>query len=253
MKKSFLSLVITVVVCLPTIISSCIKKVQDGPGGNSSISPSVASNRTTSLSTVSLKVKVLDADASGNPYNITSDGKGDYLNGVDYVEAVLDQYGTFAFNTLNQKLKPGMVAKRWVNYHFNSPVDPNNSYRPAQSTNYNYHFSTGGSTFGTNPMIPLQNLGVNGNPSTECIYMGNGFTDGTNEWRVSFHKGIEDTQDTPTAFVVVTRTSVSPAVWTITPVGSCSPNSNVASLRDNATSFLYGYYYLPFYFVLTAQ
>lgn len=81
--------------------------------------------------------------------------------------------------------------------------------------------------------------------------MGNGIANSTNTWKASFHKGLEDTQTSATVFAVVTR--VSSKVWTITPMGTCSPNSNVASLRDNADNTLYGYYNLPFSFTLTAQ
>ncbi|MGZ3881729.1 MAG: hypothetical protein ACXVBF_10345 [Flavisolibacter sp.] len=253
MKRFSTYIAVTGASFLLIVMSSCVKKLPEATSDYREPSTGASLRGNTSLTTVPLRVKVVDTDGSGNPFYITSDGKGDYLDGVDYVGAILDQYGTFAFNTVNQKLKPGTVAKRWVVYNFNNPVDPNNTYRPNQSTNYTYHFSTGGSLFGTSPFIPIQNLGINGNASTECIYMGNGFTDGINTWRVSFHKGMEDTQGSPTAFAVVTRTSISPAVWTISPIGPCSPNSNVASLRDNATSYLYGYYNLPFYFVLTAQ
>ncbi len=195
---------------------------------------------------VSLNVTI--NDAAGN--NITSDGKGDYIDGTDYVQAIIDQYGTFAFNTFNST-SPKTAAKRYVVYNFNNPVDPNNTYRPSASNSTNYHFSTGGSPYGTNPFIPLQNLGINGNPASECIYMGNGIANSTTAWKVSFHKGLEDTQTSPTAFAVVTRNNSTQ--WTITPIGSCSPSSNVASLRNNADNTLYGYYYLPFSFTLTAK
>ncbi|MEJ7822701.1 MAG: hypothetical protein WKF85_10295 [Chitinophagaceae bacterium] len=229
---------------------SCKKNAVQIPADNGTSTQSASQRATGSaaLQTISLIVSV--NDAAGN--NITSDGKGDYLNGVDYVQAILDGSGTFAFNTLNSR-STKTVAKRWVNYNLNSPVDPNNTYRPSPSNTKNYHFSTGGSVYGTNPFIPLQNLGVNGNPATQCIYMGNGIYNSTTGWRVSFHKGYEDISNSPTSFAVVTRTSLSPAVWTITPIGSCSPNSNVAALRSQDGTLLYGYYYLPFYFTLRAQ
>lgn len=203
--------------------------------------------RTPSLSTVSLVVTVSGTDSLGNAYGIQSDGKGAYTDGSQYVQAVLDQSGFFAFNTDNSP----HTAVRWVSYNFNNPVDPANTYRPSPATSQNYHFSTDPSAF--SPFTPIQNLGINGNPVTECIYMGNSIANSTTTWRVSFHKGNEDVATSPTAFAVVTRKSVSPAVWTITPVGSCSPNSNVASLRTGDGTSLYGYYYLPFFFTLNAK
>ena len=72
-------------------------------------------------------------------------------------------------------------------------------------------------------------------------------------YRVSYHKGFEEISGSPTAFAVFTRTSVSPAVWTVRPAGSCSPNANVAALRSADGSILYGYYTIPFLFTLTAK
>lgn len=208
-----------------------------------------AAGKPTTYPTVSLVVTVTNADPLGSAYGITNDGQGDYVDGSQYVQALLDQYGTFVFNTDNSN----RTAVRWVTYDFTHPVDPVNTYRPSPSNGQNYHFSTGPSAF--SPFIAIQNLGVNGNPSTECIYMGNGIANSTTGWRVSFHKGYEDVSSSPTAYAVVTRTSVSPAAWTITPTGSCSPtlNANVAALRTSDGLGLFGYYYIPFSFVLKAK
>lgn len=199
------------------------------------------------LPVISLTVTIVSTDSLGAPYGIRGDGQGDYIDGSDGVQAVLDRYGTLAFNTYAS----GRRALRWVVYDFSRPVDPSNTYRPTPSNTENYHFSTGASSF--SPFIAIQNLGINGNPESECIYMGNGLANATTAWRVSFHKGHEDITASPTAFAVVQRTSVSPAVWTVQPVGSCSANSNVASLRSGDGSELYGYYNLPFLFRLTAR
>ena len=202
---------------------------------------------TTTYPTVSLVVTVATVDPLGNAYGIRNDGQGNYVDGSQYVQAVLDRSGTFAFNTDNGP----KAALRWVTYDFTHPVDPANPYRPSPANSQNNHFSTGPSAF--SPFIAIQNLGVNGNPSTECIYMGNSIANSTTTWRVSYHKGNEDVSTSPTAYAVVTRTSVSPAAWTITSAGSCSPNSHVASLRNFDGTVLYGYYYIPFSFVLRAR
>jgi hypothetical protein len=251
MKRTILikpsSLIVIALLALYSF-TSCKKQTTESatPVANEEIASAKAGGNPNALPTISLRVTI--NDAAGN--KITSDSKGDYINGTDYVEAVLDQSGTFAFNTFapSSKVKNAIV-KRWLTYNFNNPVDPANTYRPSQDNSQNYHFSTGGSPYGTNPVIPLQNLGINGNPATECIYMGNGIANSSIIWRVSFHKGLEDTQTSPTAFAVVTK--VNSNVWTITPMGICSAISNVASLRNNADNTLYGYYYLPFSFTLT--
>ena len=83
--------------------------------------------------------------------------------------------------------------------------------------------------------------------------MGNGIVNSTQSWKVSFHKGLEDVSDSPTAYAVFTRVSISPAVWTVQPVGECSASSNIAALRDASTDQLYGYYNIAFHFTLTAR
>jgi len=194
-------------------------------------------------------VMVSNSDAFGNAAGITNDGLGSYVDGSQNVQAQLDAAGTFAFNTFSGRRG---TATRWVNYDFSRPVDPSNTFLPAQDHTQNYHFSSGGSQY--SPWVPVQYLGTPGYPSSECGYMGNSFAaSGTTSYRVSFHKGYEDTQTTPSAFAVFTRVSVSPAVWTVQPAGSCSPNSNVAALRSGDGSILYGYYSIPFLFTLTAK
>src|SRR5688572_13998013 len=139
------------------VFGSCKKQSTEKPATNEEIASAKAGGNPNAFPTISLRVTINDAE--GN--KITSDGKGDYINGTDYVQAILDQSGTFAFNTFSppQKIKNAVVT-RWVNYNFNNPVDPENTYQPSPDNSHNYHFSTGGSSFGTNPFIPLQNLGV---------------------------------------------------------------------------------------------
>src|SRR6478672_9056957 len=133
----------------------CREQVTD-PAMN--LPTSLSTSRGPNLSVVSLVVTVSNSDAAGNSYGIQNDGKGPYTNGTQNVEAVLDQYGTFAFNTNTSH----RAATRWVTYDFSHPVDPTNTYRPSPSNTENYHFSTGASAF--NAFIPIQNLGVGGNP-----------------------------------------------------------------------------------------
>ena len=223
----------------------------DAPRSAGLVAPDIAPQgaKSGSLTPVSLVVTVSNADSLGNALGITNDGQGGYVDGSRNVQAVIDQYGTFAFNTFTANHGS---ATRWLNYDFTHPVDPSNTFNPPQDHTQNYHFSTGGTVF--SPTVPLQDLGVNGNPSSQCMYMGNSFaSNSSTTYRVSYHKGNENTQTSPTAFAVFTRVSVSPAVWTVQPVGSCSPNSNVASLRSGDGTILYGYYTIPFFFTLTAK
>lgn len=174
---------------------------------------------------------------------IASDGGGAYTDGSQNVQAVLDQYGTFRFNT---KFDPRTAATRWVTYNFSSPVDPLNTYVPTPSNSQNYHFATGPSAF--SPFIPLQSLAIG---SSECGKMGNSIANSAQTWRVSYHAGYEDVSGSPTAFAVFTRTDAN--TWTVAASGACSPNSNVAALHSSDGTVLYGYYNLSFLFTLTRK
>jgi hypothetical protein len=199
--------------------------------------------------TISLRLTVSNTDALGNASGITNDGQGDYVDGSQNVQAQLDSSGTLAFNTFTANHGS---ATRWVSYDFSQPVDPLNTFRPSQDRTQNYHFSTGPSSFST--WAPVQYLGTSGYPTSECAYMGNAFNaDSSTAYRVSYHKGFEDTASSATSFAVFTRVSVTPAVWTVQPAGSCSPNTNIAALRSGDGTVLYGYYAIPFYFTLTAK
>jgi hypothetical protein len=199
--------------------------------------------------TIPLSVTVSDVDAFGQPYKIQSDGQGPYVDGTQGVSAYLDGSGNLIFDPGAAARKSG--TNRYMRFNFDSPVDPLNTYRPNPSTSENSHVATTHSAFW--PKVPLQNLGVDGNPSTDCMAISVGLANARTGWRVSYHRNFEDAPATPTAFAVVTRTSISPAVWTVAPSGSCSPNSNVAALRSDDGTVLYGYYNLPFLLTLHAQ
>lgn len=221
------------------------------PAGTSPVSRSGVSQeaKPSNPQVIPLTITVSNTDASGNPSGIINDGLGAYVDGVQNVEARLDLAGTLAFNTFTAKRGS---ATRWVHYDFSRPVDPLNLFRPPQDHTQNYHFSTGGTPF--SPFVPVQYLGTPGYPTSQCGYMGNGFSaNSSTGYRVSFHKGFEDTAASPTSFAVFTRISVTPAVWTVQPAGSCSPTANVAALRSEDGSVLHGYYTMPFLFTLTAK
>lgn len=210
----------------------------------------------TSLRVVSLVVTVDDADTFGNAYGIRSDGKGSYIDGTQSVQALLDTYGTFAFNTYqpSDQGKNQPPASRWVRYDFNNPVDPSNTYRPTPNDGNNYHFSTGAAHYSPTTWVPLQNLPIG---TSECGRMGNSFSQGTTvgnstTWQVSFHENWVDQPQSPTAYAVFTR--VSAGQWMVQP-GSCGEAQSdvAASLRDRDTGTIYGNYRLPFHFTLTAK
>jgi hypothetical protein len=237
-----------VFVLVAASVAACSKPA---PSAQSLVGPSalVAQDaKAGSPPVISLTVTVSN-DVSGSPAGITNDGLGAYVDGSQGVQAELDSSGTFAFNTFTGRHG---TATRWLNYDFSHPLDPSNTFLPAQDHSQNYHFSSGGTQY--SPWAPVQYLGTAGYPNSECGYMGNSFSaNSTTNYRVSFHRAYEDTQTSPTAFAVFTRVSVSPAVWTVQAAGSCSPNSNVAALRSDDGTTLYGYYSIPLLFTLTAK
>jgi hypothetical protein len=235
------------VLLISASVAGCDKSLPS-TGSLSGPSPMAQDAKPSSPPVISLSVTLSNSDALGNPAGIDNDGLGPYVDGSQDVQAQLDGAGTFAFNTFTARRGS---ATRWVNYDFSRPLNPANMFVPAQDHRQNYHFSSGGTQY--SPWVPVQYLGTPGYPSIECGYMGNGFVANSTTYRVSFHKGYEDTPGSSTAFAVFTRVSVSPAVWTVQPAGSCSPTSNVAALRSDDGSVLYGYYSIPFLFTLTAK
>lgn len=188
------------------------------------------------LPTVSLKVSVSDA---GN--NLTSDGGGDYVTGSQNVSAKFDQYGNFIFSCGLSGRGPNATMVRWLNINFSSPVQV--FINPPITGNDRVTAIT------TLPaaayaFTPLQNMPEG---TSQCV----GLTGGSGaEWVMNFHRGAEDVSSSPSAYAVFTR--INSTQWTVTPAGSCSPNSNVCALR-NGPGVLYGYYNMPFYFTLTIK
>jgi hypothetical protein len=244
MKRNVLSLAtgyVLNVLLLGFVITSCTKKTSDlketrHPEEFASVK---AESKPGTFPEVLVKLTMNDA---GN--NVTSDGGGDYIHGSQAVSARIDQYGNFIFSCGKTGRGPSATQVRWLNYNFSEPL-PTYSARASEKGAY---IATIRSSVAPTAFIPLQSLSVG---STECITMAMGlFTlaDGV----VNFHRQpTEDNNTTPTAYVYVTRTSLTQ--WTMTPVppltGGCSSISNVASLRTNTN--LVGYYNMPFSFTLT--
>ena len=212
-----------------------------GSDNSSSKGGSPQAGKPNTLPQVSLNLVV--GDAAGD--KIISDGGGVYKSGSQGVSAVFDQYGNFIFSCGPASVH-GMPI-RYLNFNFSDPVVV---YIAPPITSGN-NIADGISTIAVSPsgtFIPLQSLAIT---QSECI----GLTGGPNyynhpAWVLNYHRGAEDVTTSPSAYMVVTR--INSTQWTMTPVGSCSPHSNVAALR-NGPGTLYGYYTMPFSFTLTAQ
>lgn len=217
--------------------AGCKKQTIELPATTGEIITAKAGSKPGTYPVVSLRLTVDDAGT-----NITSDGEGDYINGVDNVKVVFDQYGNFMFSGASNN--PNTPMPRYLNYNFGNPLF---SYSIGGIERGN--FISTGKTETSPTFTPLQNLAEG---ATQCI----GFSAGLMNivgGVVNFHRnaGTEDTPTTPTAYVYVKK--VSSTQWIMTPVpplsGGCSTISNVAALRINGA--LYGYYNMPFSFTLT--
>jgi hypothetical protein len=254
-KNAFQLMLGTLLLIAFTGISCKKTVVQPVVDNNSNEITSANLRKSNTYTEVLLSVTLSNNYSDGTACNIQSDANGPYVNGSQNVSAVIDQYGNFLFNTQASSNPRSSTVLRWFNYNFSQPL----SGYSAQNINVDHtkmgNFNMIKSNLSTLPFIPLQNLGINGNPTTECVTLGGGFSSTTTDYRVSFHRGAEDVSTSASSLVFVTRTKVKVPdgidEWTITPAG-CSGNQNVGALRTGDGSTLIGYYSLPFYFTLTA-
>ena len=187
---------------------------------------------------------------------INSDDKGSYTDGVDNVKAVLDQYGNFIFDTNNSRKS----AIRYIVHDFSRLFREGTGPAPAPDPKRNFHFATIKSKFATGDHIMIQRMGVN---EKQCLALGSGYgllSDPKLSARLSFHRGQEDNNTSPTAYAVVTRTGEN--TWTMAPGGAdgtcrnvslAAQNGDVGAVRNDDGTQLYGYYHLPFIFTLTRK
>jgi len=228
------ALIINVCVFIFVFIS-CKKQTTEIPSTSEEIATAKAGSKPNTFPVVSLKVTVRDALDD----KMTSDVGEDYVNGTQGVSATFDQYGNFIFSCGTSGHGPSASLVRWLNINFNSPVQV--FINPPITGNDKVTAIT------TVPVTaytftPLQNMAET---QSQCIGLTGGSGAG---WVMNFHRAAEDVSSSPSAYAVVTK--INSTQWTVTPVGSCSPNSNVCALR-NGPDVLYGYYNMPFSFTLT--
>ncbi len=250
MKQSTLLLALINILLLSQIFTSCKKETLSlgSPiveefatakgGGNPNTPP-----------TTYLRVTI--SDDAGN--KITSDGGGDYLDGVGNIRAQFDNAGNFQFNTRLQS-RPNQTTPltRYIKFNFDSPLEGYPVNNPPISGDPNLDIGDRLVTIGSSliPATPIQTMTVG---SSQCITLHGGTaystkTEPAPAWGVNFHRNYDDVAGSPTSFAVITRNSETQ--WTMVP-GNCaiSSNSDVAALRNGET--LYGYYHLPFSITLT--
>jgi hypothetical protein len=188
-----------------------------------------------------LAVTVQDADVLGFAYKIQSDGLGEYVNGVQTVTAEIDGSGNLQFGPAFSTA----LARR-IRFNFSAPVDPLNSYRPDESGQQEWKFKTNPNVVSGTPAINA--LGVNGNPVSGCYGSTVSHQNAGTRYPIIYNTA----SDAQSVNVYITRTSISPATWTMVTNGPCAGTANQGALysqivtNKNAPMVFRGYYNLSF-------
>ncbi len=199
------------------------------------------------VSSTPLAVTVED-QGPGGAYRIQSDGLGEYVNRVQTVTAEIDAYGNLQFGpTLSTSLA------RTLRFDFSAPADPLNTYRPNESGQQAWKIKTNPNVVAGTPKIT--DLGINGNPVSGCYGSTIAHQNATMHHRAIFNTA-SDPQSTN---VYITRTSISPARWTMVSNGPCGGNANWTALYSQVLNtkpasplVLRGYYNLQLSILLRA-
>ncbi len=202
-----------------------------GEGG-----PSLANS---SAATVTPLAVTVEDQGPLSPYKIQSDGLGEYVDGFQGMMAEIDGSGNLQISPNN--LSSPTPPQRTLRFDYGAPVDPLNTYRPNESGQWNFKIKTNKTNNG-NPAI--QDLGINGNPAAGCYNTTIAHATTTTQFQDDFNPAAQ----AQSTYVYITRTSVSPATWTMVTNGPCQLNPNAAgvSSQDRITKHaplvLRGYY-----------
>jgi len=181
----------------------------------------------------------LDEVGPLGPSRIHADTLGEYVHGVQGMQAVIDQFGSLQITPLNgQATTP---AQRSIVLDFSVPADTANHYRPDVTGQTNFKILS--NNYG-NPRI--QDLGINGNATSACYRVTFAFRNIATHYQADFNTSI----DPQAAFVLITRTSS--ATWTVASDAACGAQPTWALIRSqdltrkNAPLVSHGNYSLPF-------
>ena len=195
---------------------------------------------------VPLAITVEDQGPAG-PYRVRSDGGGDYVNGLQTVIAEIDGWGSLQFRVLITA-----SPARTLTFDFDAPIDPANSFRPETAGAQNFTIKSNATTTGA-PSIA--ELGINGNPASACYNVTLAYSTAITKHGMHFNT----IADPGSTYVYITRTSVSPATWSmVTNDASCGSTPNSASLYTQLSSkkpqplVFRGYYDLRLSIILRA-
>jgi hypothetical protein len=188
-----------------------------------------------------LGITVQDSDSFGAAYRIQSDGLGEYVHGVQTVTAEIDASGNLQFGPALSSA----LARR-LRFDFSAPVDPLDSYRPNESGQQEWKIKTNPNIVPGTPAI--NSLGLNGNPVSGCYGSTVSHQNAGTRYPIIYNT----VSDPQSVNVYITRTSISPATWTVVTNGPCAGTANQGALYSQSTTggnpplVFHGYYNLSF-------
>jgi len=156
--------------------------------------------------------------ADGGTYRIQSDGLGEYVNGVQGMQAEIDGSGNLQItpNNLNATTPP----QRTLRFDYSAPISPLNSYRPNESGQWNFKIKTNRTNNG-NPRIQDLALNASGCYNTTIAHSTTTTSLYDNFNPAAFPQG---------TYVYITRTSAT--TWSMVSNGPCLLNANAAGLQS---------------------
>lgn len=178
----------------------------------------------------------VDSVGPAGPSRILNDGKGEYVDGLQGMVAMIDQFGNLQVTP--QNANGTTPAQRSIALDFSVPADPANPYHPDVSGQINFKILT---IDYTNPR--LQDLGVG---QSACYRATFAFRNLTTHHEANFSAAY----DPQASYALITRTGAS--TWTMVTDGSCGAHPTWALVksqdltRKNAPLVSQGNYSLPF-------
>lgn len=205
--------------------------------------PSKSNAGSTNGKDIPLRITVEGVGGDATEYKIKADTKGAYVDGLDNVKAVIDQYGRFIFST-NTSTNYRNAALRRLFFYYDNPEAGYATYtHTSDGSKGRYYFSSddgvvNGETKKISDMITDEVM---------CLAVGGSYyeTLNTQSWAINFNRGIEANNGLASWIITCKATG---SLWEVEP-GNCGGSANtLAALKiDQAVR---GRYYMPFKFIL---
>jgi len=151
-------------------------------------------------------------------YHVRSDGRGEYVNGVDLVYASIDGTGNLFMGSNGS---PPATPLRGLTFDYSAPLDPRNTYHPDE-TGLFWRIVT--SKVNT-PRIQDLAVGVGG-----CYHLIIAHNAPVIATRDFFNPGVDPSAN----FAYITRTSAT--TWTVVSDGPCLGIANIAQVQTLDTT-----------------